>query len=190
MPPRRGAGLADMAKSTSRRLVIDASVAQAAGPEGATFPTSKNCRDFLKAVRTICHRVVMTPEITDEWKRHTSRFSSEWRVSMEAKKKVYRPPGSVVDDELRAKILRAASGQKERYTLSKDTLLIEAALATDCAIAALDDTALRAFRKAANSVRRIRRIVWVNPDKTDERPIAWLEKWARIEATRQLGRNR
>ncbi len=119
-----------------------------------------------------------------------SSFARTWRVSMEARKKVCRPPGSVVDDELRAKISNAASSHKERDTLSKDTLLIEAAVATDYAIAALDDTALRAFRKAANSVRRIRRIVWVNPDKTDERPIAWLEKGARIERTRQLRPNR
>jgi hypothetical protein len=96
----------------------------------------------------------------------------------------------VVDNELREKISNAASSDKERDALSKDTLLIEAALATDCAIAALDDTALRAFRKAANTVRRIRQIVWVNPDTTDERPIAWLEKGARIERTRQLGPNR
>ncbi len=189
MPPRRGAGLADMAKVTSRRLVIDASIVHAAGPEGATFPTSKNCRDFLEAVRTICHQVVMTPEIRDEWKLHLSRFSRKWRVSMEAKKKVYRP-GSLVDDELRAKICRAASSQKERSAMSKDTLLIEAALATDCAIAALDDTARRAFRKAASSVREIGRIVWVNPDKSDERAITWLEKGARMERTRQLRPNR
>lgn len=179
-----------MARRRSKRLVIDASVVHAAGPEGATFPTSKNCRDFLKAVRTICHRVVMTPEIRDEWARHMSSFARTWRVSMEARKKVYRTPGSVVDDELREKLSSAASSDRERIVLSKDTLLIEAALATDCAIAALDDTAFRAFRKAAKSVHRIRRIVWVNPDKTDERPIAWLEKGARIERTRQLRPNR
>ncbi len=189
MPPRQGGGLADMAKVTSRRLVIDASVVRAAGPEGASFPTSKNCRDFLKAVLTICHQVVVTPDIGDEWKRHLSRFSRKWRVSMEAKKKVYRP-GSVVDDELRAKISLAASSRQERSTLSKDTLLIEAALATDHAIAALDDTAREAFRRAANSVHRIRRIVWVNPDKADERAIDWLEEGARIERTRQLRPNR
>ena len=179
-----------MGKRISRRLVIDASVVHAAGAEGATFPTSQHCRDFLKTVLTVCHQVVMTPEIGDQWKLHRSRFSRKWRVSMEAKKKVYRPPGSVVDDELRAKICRAASSPKERSTLSKDTLLIEAALATDCAIVALDDTALRAFRKAASSVRRIGRIVWVNPAKIVERPIAWLEKGARIERTRQLRPNR
>ena len=62
----------------------------------------------------------------------------------------------------------------------------EAALATDGAIAALDDAAFRGFRKAANSVRKIGQIVWVNPDKVDERAIAWLEKGARIERSRQL----
>ena len=167
-------------------MVIDASVLQAAGPEGATFPTSKNCRDFLKAVRSICHRVVMTPEIGEEWKAHMSGFSRTWLVSMKHKKKVYRPPDSVVNEELREKISNAASSQTERDALSKDTLLIEAALATDHSIASLDDAARRGFRKVANSVRRIGQIVWVNPDKTDEEPIDWLEKGAKAESSRRL----
>ena len=177
-----------MAKRTSRRLVIDASVMRAAGGEDATFPTSKNCRDFLKAVHTICHRVVMTPEIRDEWKRHMSRFSRKWRVSMEAKKKVCRID-PVPDDDLCGRILDTASSQKEQDALQKDLRLVEAALAADNSIAALDDTAQRAFRKAANSVREIRQIVWVNPDKTAKRVLAWLDEGAKIERGRQLQPN-
>lgn len=175
-----------MAKKTSRLLVIDASVVHAAGKKDAISPMAKNCRNFLEAVRTICHRVVMTPELRDEWKRHLSSFSRKWRVSMEAKKKVYRLPALVEDEEMQAKILHTASSKNERDIMSKDMLLIEAALATDSVIAALDGTALRAFRKAAISVRKIRPIVWVNPDKTDEEPITWLEKGARSESERQL----
>lgn len=174
-----------MAKVASRRIVVDASVVRAAGGEDATFPTSKHCRDFLKAIHTICHRVVMTPEIRDEWKRHMSRFSRKWRVSMEAKKKLCRIK-PVPDDDLCAKILETGSGQGQQDALQKDLRLIEAALATDNSIAALDDTARRAFINAARSVREIRRIVWVNPAKTNEQPIDWLENGARIESTRQL----
>jgi hypothetical protein len=42
----------------SRRLVIDASVAHAAGDSKATVPIAKNCRDFLEAVLSICLRAV------------------------------------------------------------------------------------------------------------------------------------
>ena len=51
-----------MADKVSKRLVIDASVARAAGGEDATYPISVSCRDFLKAVLDLSHRVVMTPD--------------------------------------------------------------------------------------------------------------------------------
>jgi hypothetical protein len=79
-----------MPTKISRRLVIDASVARSSGGEAATYPTSKHCRDFLKATLKICHRVVMTPDIMEEWRAHQSGFARRWRVSMEARKKVER----------------------------------------------------------------------------------------------------
>lgn len=39
-----------MLVKASKHLVIDASVARSSGGENAMYPTSKNCRDFLKAV--------------------------------------------------------------------------------------------------------------------------------------------
>jgi hypothetical protein len=38
-----------MAKARSTVLVIDCSIAHAAGPEDAVHPTAKHCRDFLLA---------------------------------------------------------------------------------------------------------------------------------------------
>src|SRR5215471_15279536 len=93
----------------SKRLVIDASVARAAGGEDADSPTAKYCRDFLKAVLSICHHVVMTPEISEEWKQHQSRFTSQWRVSMEARKKVERIE-SALNRRFREKIEQALLG--------------------------------------------------------------------------------
>jgi hypothetical protein len=73
-----------MAKTTSRRLVIDADVARSAGGEQATHPRSKHCRDFPRAVLEICHRLVLTPLTGDEWKRHRSRFAATWLGQMYA----------------------------------------------------------------------------------------------------------
>ncbi len=55
----------------SKRLVVDASVAGAAG--AAEHALSKTSRDFLQEVLTICHQIVMTPRILAEWKRHRSK---------------------------------------------------------------------------------------------------------------------
>ena len=53
----------------SKRLVIDTDVAQASGDEEATDPRAIHCRDFLKTVRLQDQTVVMTREISDEWKK-------------------------------------------------------------------------------------------------------------------------
>ncbi|NJN67655.1 MAG: hypothetical protein HC884_13555 [Chloroflexaceae bacterium] len=75
-----------MAVKSSRQLVIDANVASAAGDKG-TGP-SKACRAFLEEVRKVCHRMVLTPAIKDEWDRHQSPFARRWRVAMQSKKKM------------------------------------------------------------------------------------------------------
>lgn len=175
-----------MPTKTSRRLVIDASIAHASGGEEAIFPTSKNCRDFLIAVRTICHRVVMTTAIIEEWNNHQSNFARRWRVSMEARKKVVRV-SAPTDDNLRYKIKHIASSDKARDAMLKDIHLIEAAKATDQTVIALDETVRNLFASISQSVGEMRNIVWVNPDKAEEQSISWLENGAKPEKKRLLG---
>ncbi|MGA9382780.1 MAG: hypothetical protein WBV73_28800 [Phormidium sp.] len=100
-----------MIEKVSKLLVIDASVARAAGGESAKSPTSKYCRDFLLAVLDISHRVVMTPDIRKEWDKHQSSFARTW----------------------------------------------------------------------------LRTIVWVNPAKSEEQALFWLESGALAEGERHLG---
>lgn len=142
MPPRR-----------SKRLVIDASVARAAGGEEATFPRSKYCRDFLKATLDICHRAVMTPEISEEWKPHRSNFARKWLVEMYGRRKVQYIK-AVVDRDLRGRIehVAACKTDKERDARRKDFLLIEAAVATDRTVISLDDIARTLFARAAHTI--------------------------------------
>lgn len=175
-----------MSAKASRRLVIDASVAHASGGEEAIFPTSKNCRDFLKAVQTICHHVVMTTAVIEEWNNHQSHFARRWRRSMEARKKVVRV-GAPADDDLRNKIKRVASSDKAREAMLKDIHLIEAAKATDQTVIALDETVRNLFTAAGQHAGEMRNIVWINPDKVEEQPIPWLEKGAKPEKRRMLG---
>ena len=170
----------------SKRLVIDADVAQASGSETATHPRAEHCRDFLSSVLSLSYRLVMTETINNEWKNHQSRFARRWRVSMDARKKIDRinPPA---DEELQNKVTNTASVENEVEAMQKDFHLLHAALATDQTVISLDETIRGLFKRASQQVGEIRNIIWVNPDRTaEEQPIVWLQNGAPPEAHRHL----
>ena len=170
----------------SKRLVIDTDVAQASGDENATDPRAINCRDCLMEVMANNHKIVMTRKISDEWKRHQSRFALEWRTSMDARRRVERinPPE---DDVLQGNIINVSDDEDEFEVMQKDIHLLEAALETDKTVISLDDTVRTLFAMASQQVSTIRMIIWVNPERTvDEKPIEWLQNGAPSEAHRQL----
>ncbi len=76
-----------MSRGPSRLFVIDTSVAKAAGE--TDHPVSKACRDFMRAMLDICHRMVMTSEISAEWNRRQSHYARKWRAAMVARKKCF-----------------------------------------------------------------------------------------------------
>ncbi len=176
-----------MAAKVSKLRVIDTSVVGAAGGPDATYPTSVHCRDFLQAVLDICHRVVITPDIREEWNRHSSTFARKWRKTMVAKKKlVYRADISA-DEELCQKISGAIASDTDLEAMLKDFRLIEAAIVTDNTVISLDDKVRIIFDKAAKRVGELRNVVWVNPDDTEAKPIGWLENGAQPEKDLRLG---
>lgn len=170
----------------SKRLVIDASVARAAGGEEATFPRSKYCRDFLNAILIICHSAVMTSEIESEWKRHQSKFARKWRRYMEGKKKICRSENTV-NDKLRLKLDSIRVGNLDKEAMLKDMHLIEAALVTDKIVVSLDETVRRLFDASALILGDLKNTVWINPGIIEEKPVTWLEAGARNEKHRRLG---
>ncbi len=174
-----------MSTKISRRLVIDASVARASGGAEATYPTSKHCRDFLQAVLTICHHMVLTPDIAVEWKTHRSKFARTWQTAMMARKKVVRVEVAM-PSILLAKIKAVAASDKDSAAMFKDLCLIAAALATDQTVISLDETVRQLFRQAAASVGELRSVVWVNPDQVAEQSIIWLENGAKPDKERRL----
>lgn len=170
----------------SKRLVIDADVARASGSETATHPRAEHCRDFLNAVLSLSHRIVMTEKINNEWKNHQSRFARRWRVSMDARKKIERinPPEYA---ELQAKVTTITNDADEIEAMQKDFHLLQAALTTDQTIISLDETVRGLFKQVSQQVGEIRSIIWVNPDRTaEEQPIIWLQNGAPPEAYRRL----
>ncbi len=171
----------------SKLLVIDASVARSCGVPNATFPTSKNCRDFLNEVLTVCHRMVLTNDIKEEWDEHQSIYAKKWRSVMVAKKQVVYRLDIIADQTLRDKLDKVAESDRPREAMWKDCHLLEAAIATDKIVISLDEKARNPFDKAAKSIKELQEIMWVNPDKSEENTLVWLSNGAAIEKQRQLG---
>lgn len=169
-----------------KRLVVNASVARAAGGERATASVSISCTEFLETFRDeSSHHIVMTPGLSAEWDRHQSVFAARWLKSMIARKRfVYiRPPqNTVLSDEIE----RTAVRERDIEALRKDFHLLGAALETDQSIISLDETIRGLFKQASQHVGEIRNIIWVNPDRLEEQPIIWLQNGAPPEAHRWL----
>lgn len=175
-----------MRSKNSKRLVIDADVAQASGDEDATDPRAIICRDILMEVRTQNHRIVMTKQINDEWKRHQSHFALEWRASMDARRRVVRIVTSE-QSQLQRRVTNTISNIDDTEVMLKDFHLLQAALETDKTIISLDETVRTLFAKVSQLVGEIRDIIWVNPERTtEEEPITWLKNGAPPEVHRQL----
>lgn len=167
------------------RIVIDASIAQAAGSEEVTYPTSVNCRNFLNHVLDCQHQMVLTSELGEEWKRHRTRFTRKWLKWMDGRKLVFRPTVKT-DPALKKRIIACCTDKWMRDDVLKDYRLLEGALCTDHTISSLDDKIRRYFAAIGKSVKPVAAIVWVNPDKDDEAPITWLKNGACNEAKRLL----
>lgn len=170
-----------------KRLVVNASVARAAGGERATALVSINCTEFLEIFRDeTSHHVVMTFELTEEWDEHQSNFAAEWLGNMIATKRFHYielPENRALYDEIEATAVR----EEDINAMLKDFHLLGAALETDQSIISLDETIRGLFKRASQQVGEIRNIIWVNPERTaEEHPIAWLQNGALPETHRRL----
>lgn len=146
------------ANKRSRLLVVDASVAQSAGE--TEHPVSSCCRNALLAILTICHRLVVTEAIQDEWNHHMSRFTRKWFRSMVAKKKVHRCEGA----QLRG-VDEAYEGLStgEQDELRKDLCLVEAACAGDGIIVTRDEVIRGIWGRCHARFGLPKPITWINP---------------------------
>lgn len=174
----------------ARQLVVDASIAHAAGSVTATHPTALQCREFLQEIAAQRgFTLVWTEAIAEEWGRHNSAFALRWRVQMAASGRIVDVDGER-DEDLRAAVERAALTLGAGGVMQKDTHVVEAALATEHTVTALDDEARGWFAKSADNIPRLAKIVWVNPNVPAEKPNAWLRAGAKRERQRMLGQYR
>lgn len=169
-------------------LVVDACVARSCGDQTATKFPAPECRDFLLSMQNHKHKVVMTKDIRAEWSKHQSRFATQWLSQMVGKKLLHAITISEIDQEIWKLIEEMAKTDNQREAMVKDILLLEAALATEQRIVSLDEnTARKYFTEAAQQIKQLRQLVWVNPGKPEEEAIAWLQDGAPAEEERMLG---
>jgi hypothetical protein len=169
-------------------IVVDASVARSCGNITATYPLPIQCRDFLLTMQEHQHSVVMTKEIRAEWDKHQSRFALTWLRQMVAKKQFKAISLPEIDQEIWEPIEALAKTDNQRAEMTKDILLLEAALATDRRIVSLDEkTARQYFTNAAKEIVKLQTLVWVNPSKEEENSIEWLRQNAPADPERMLG---
>ena len=176
-----------MRSKKMRRLVVDASVAAAAGGESADAHDSVNCTLFLETFQNLPSlHAVMTFELSEEWENNQSNYAATWLSHMIATKRfhyVKLTQNRVLYD----KIEETAIQEKDIKIMLKDYHLLGAALVTDKTVISLDETVRMLFAEASQEVGEIRGIIWVNPNRiTEEQPIEWLQNGAPAETHRQL----
>jgi len=169
--------------------VIDADVASACSLADKPDPRPGRCARLLEWLRDICHRVVLTDPLREEWRLHRSTFFREWRDSMVARKrKKVAPVTAALRDDLRLGVLRTAATEADRAGLAKDLHLLAAALATDGIIVSCDEACHDRLVRAAQRVSELRSIMWVNPDLMDPNEVeSWLRAGARPRKALVLG---
>lgn len=175
-------------------LVIDASIARAAGTTDA--PMSTRCREFMAAMlATESLGCVLTPELREEWGRHASIYSVRWRAAMYSRRRV-RGLLSAHDDGLRRNLARCArsiAGNDPaqipgiQSAMEKDAHLLEAAIAARAPVASLDDKVRHHFSVCAQNNHSLRAIHWVNPTRQEENAVTWVRSGAPAEQFRTLG---
>jgi len=151
-----------MNPAAPRNLVVDASIMHSSGT--AEQGTSKASREALDAILRICHHVILTSDIREEWKRHASGYSQSWHVAMESKKKVNNLD-SVNVEELASAIAESYMNSTDRERVEKDAPLINAALCSDKVIVTYDERLKKTMEKYSPLASISARIKWVNPVK-------------------------
>ena len=137
-------------------------------------------------LETTKHKVVLTRAIQAEWNKHQSLATLNWRSTMIAQKIVCLI-NAPTDENLHQKVEQCASSGNKREAMLKDIHLIEAAFQADRIVISMDETVRHCFHEATRKIGVLRRIAWVNPCKSEETVIDWLQFGAELEKKRLLG---
>jgi hypothetical protein len=174
-----------MATKNPKKIVVDASVARAAGSAESIHPTGALCREFLTSFRKQGHFLIVTPDIRAEWRKHQSAFAQSWYVKIVASRcQIWLE--EIEDEELRKSVKQLKIDSGIIKAMIKDIHLIEAALKSDQIVASLDETVRKYFSRSSEIISEFCGIIWVNPSEPKETAIIWLNAGAKVELMRTL----
>jgi len=159
------------------RIVVDASVARAAGGLDRKAPSGP-CSEALIAVMRHEHSVVVSEPVLTEWKRHASKFSRTWLKSMYAQRRVHH----IKNDHWRgidrvSDAARSLGGSDEDAVL-KDLPLVDAAMVTDRRVISDDRAQAQLLRDLVPQVSELGDLAWV--PASDGVAAAWLHDGADV----------
>jgi hypothetical protein len=161
-----------------RKIVVDASVAQAAG-NASLHPVSANCRAALLATEDFF--AVFCPNLTREWTNHESAFSRSWRIKMIQQGRVKFITEDVEIEEFLIHIEESTAEDSAKLAMEKDAHLVSASIMSDKIILALDEKVRKLFSKHCIDYKKIRNLLWSNPTKENDETINWLKRGAKSE---------
>jgi len=139
-------------------VVVDSSVVQSAGE--TEYPVSRVCREVLDGILRICHHIIITNAIREEWKRHHSRYTRKWRFQMNGRKKIE----VIKEDKLPSlKINESYFTESELDALKKDLPLLEAACFGDGIIITRDERVRDICSKYEKQIKLTKSIRWIIP---------------------------
>lgn len=173
-----------MAKFRPMLLVVDASLARAAG-DASLHPTSARSRETLECIRDHHHKMALTSAIRTEWDRHQSGFARRWRLSMMARKQIV-PLNEGELTDLGPRILKATADPPIREIILKDKHLLEAALIADKRVVSNDDRVRNQIRAHIHALPEVHAVLWGNPCIESERVTEWLGLGAPNDRHRRL----
>ena len=175
-------------KKMKHQIVIDASVARAAG-DASMHPTSRSCRETLQAFTKTELMIATCSSLVAEWRQHQSSFSRLWLLSMIAKGRFHCLSPLPHDKDLRESIAAYAGSDTEEDAMSKDVHLLELALQTGKRVVALDETARALFKGLSQNHHQIKGVHWANPVIQADSTLEWISSGSPDMQKLMLGHN-
>lgn len=177
-----------MRDALRRPVVVDASVLQAAGMPTSGDAAALWCTDTLTWVREICHPVVLTAEVIEEWNRHQSSAGAEWYAWVLSRPHKQHRLKSAKLRDLRREVSAVLAGRSERQVALKDIHLVEAAIKARAPIISLEWRAANVLAGITADVPRLAQVCWVNVGAVaPDRMRRWLEDGAADRPEWRLG---
>jgi hypothetical protein len=158
-----------MTSIQSKRIVVDTSVARSVGE--TEHPVSSSCRKWLIDILEICHQVILSEGLNEEWKRHESKFTRIWKRSMAARGKPVR-----ISEKNPINIDFSNLRPRESDAIKKDLCLIEPALSSngDGIIVTCDIKIKELLEKSNPAIANS--IEWYNPAKDSSEKLKSLHR--------------